>query len=341
MQKAYGIVVSPNSWFSAFSTCSDHTSGSGKMMVLDGSSTNAGNDKFWSQTIPTVVGQNYTFSYWVQTLATPNPASIEVKINGLTIGINNAPVTATCGNWTQYSFPWTSVGTSAHIDLYDRTILVAGNDFAVDDISFTTTTSCPVSKTISIAVNTLIITVPANQTVCNGTLIPALNFTSNQSGTTYTWTNSNPLLPIGGSGIGNITNILANNTTSNPIVATITVTGSLSGCTNDVKQFTITINPTPKVIVNNIEKCTGDLTPAVITATPAFAGTYSYLWTVPVTVTNPGNVASFNATVAGNYTVVITNTVTGCISPPATGYGNRLYKSTSNRNFPIYYKLLS
>ncbi|MGV1013228.1 MAG: hypothetical protein ACOYBS_12355, partial [Flavobacterium sp.] len=319
MQKAYGIVINPNSWFSAFSTCTDHTSGSGKMMVLDGSSTNAGNDKFWSQTIPTVIGQNYTFSYWVQTLATPNPASIEVKINGVSVGINTAPVTATCGNWTQYSIPWTSVGTSAQIEMYDRTILAAGNDFAVDDISFTTTTSCPVSKTISISVNTLIITVPANQTVCSGTLIPSLNFTSNQPGTTYTWTNSNPLLPIGGSGIGNITNILANNTTSNPIVATITVTGSLSGCTNDVKQFTITINPTPKVIVNNIEKCTGDLTPAVITATPAFAGTYSYLWTVPVTATNPGNVASFNATVAGNYTVVITNTVTGCVSPPAIG----------------------
>ena len=288
------------------------------MMVLDGSTSNAGNDKFWSQTISTTPGQNYTFSYWIQTLYMPNPASIEVKINGVSLGINNAPNVVTCGNWTQYSFPWSSgVSASAQIEMFDKSVLVSGNDFAIDDISFTTTSTCSVSKTITINVNTLAITVPSNQVVCNGTLIPALNFTSNQVGTTFSWTNSNPLLPIGSSGIGNITNILATNTTSSPIIATITVTGSLSGCTNDVKQFTVIINPTPNVIVNNIEKCTGDLSPAVISATPSVAGTYSYSWTTPGT--NPGNVASFNATVAGSYSVVITNTTTGCVSPPATG----------------------
>ena len=65
MQKAYGIVNAPNIWFSSFSSCTDRTSGSGKMMVIDGSSTNGGNDKFWSQTISTTTNQNYTFSYFL------------------------------------------------------------------------------------------------------------------------------------------------------------------------------------------------------------------------------------------------------------------------------------
>ncbi|MEO0037240.1 MAG: hypothetical protein RIQ59_451, partial [Bacteroidota bacterium] len=321
IQKAYGIVTNPSAWFAPFSTCPDHTNGTGKMMVMDGSSFNGGNDKFWSQIVPTVAGQNYTFSYWVQTVATPNPAAILVKINGVSLGTNNAPAVATCGNWIQYTLPWNSgASTSAVIEMYDTNTIAAGNDFAVDDVSFSTSTTCSFSKTINITVTNLAITVPTNQSVCSGTLIPVLNFTSNQPGTTFSWTNSNPLLAIGSSGTGNITNLLATNTTSSPIVATITVTGSLSGCANDVKQFTITINPTPKVIVNSIEKCTGDTSLSVITATPGIPGTYSYVWTVPATVANPGNVASINnATVAGNYTVVITNTVTGCISASATG----------------------
>ncbi|MFZ4107118.1 hypothetical protein, partial [Flavobacterium sp.] len=321
-QKAYGIVSNPNTWFSPFSNCPDHTSGTGNMMVLDGSSSNGGNDKFWSQTIPTIAGQNYTFSYWVQTLTSSSPASIQVTINGVALGsLNFAPNVTTCGNWTEYTFIWSSgASTSAQIEMFDRNVSASGNDFAIDDISFSTNTTCSFTKTISITINSLEIAVPVNQVVCNGTSIPLLEFTSNQPGTTFSWTNSNTLLPIGSSGIGNITNLLANNNTSNPIVSNITVTGSLSGCTNDVKQFTITINPTPKIIVNSVQKCTGDLTPAVITATPAFPGTYSYAWTVPATVAPPGNVASIaSTTVAGNYSVVITDTSTGCVSAPATG----------------------
>lgn len=321
IQKAYGIVANPNSWFSSFSNCTDHTTGTGKMMVIDGSTSNGGNDKFWSQIISTVANQNYTFSYWVQTVSTPNPATIAVKINGVLLGTNTAPATATCGNWTQYTFNWNSgSSTSATIEMYDTNTQVSGNDFAIDDITFTTSTSCAFTKSVNISITNLVINVPSNQAVCNGTLFPVLNFTSNQPGTTFTWTNSNPLIPIGSSGTGNITNLLATNTTSSPIVSTITVTGSLTGCADNIKQFTITINPSPKVVVNNIEKCTGDLTPSVITATPSPPGTYSYAWTVPATVTNPGNNATINnATVAGNYSVVITNTTTGCVSESATG----------------------
>lgn len=48
-------------------------------------------------------------------------------------------------------------------------------------------------------------------------------------------------------------------------------------------------------------------------------GNYNYSWTVPVGFTNPGNVSGFNSAVAGTYSVVITNTVTGCIAAPASG----------------------
>ncbi|RAR70160.1 hypothetical protein CLV55_11272, partial [Flavobacterium aciduliphilum] len=319
-QRAFGVVTNPSNWYSTFSNCTDHTGG-GKMMVIDGSIYNSGNDKIWSQTIPVVANQNYTFSYWIQSVTNTNTASIVTKINGVTIGTGAAPLVSTCGNWTQYTYTWNSgTNTQALISLNDTNVNAAGNDFALDDISFTTNTTCNVSKSVQVSVIPLSITVPNNQTACNGVTIPTLNFTSNIPGTTFSWTNNNPLLTIGASGNGSsIAPILATNTTSSPIVATITVTGSYNGCTNDIKTFTITINPSPSVTVNNIQKCTGDQSPATITATPSTPGTYSYSWTVPGTATNPGNVASFNATVAGNYSVVITNTSTGCSSASSTG----------------------
>ena len=262
------------------------------------------------------------------------------------------------------------------------------------------------AKTTSIPLNSLLITVPNNQSVCNGTLISSLNFTSNQTGTIFNWTNDNPLLAIGTSGVGNINNVVATNNTSSPIVATITVTGSLNGFTDDVKQFTITVNPslsptiicgtsTPSsvefdwsplagatsysisysvnsgtpfqtlnslvthytvtglnpndsvcititpvgssgtcfssttrcctasgcqtlpVTVNSSTVCQGYL--ATLIATPGIAGTYTYAWTVPAVAINPGNVASFSTAVAGTYSVIITNVTTGCMSSSTSG----------------------
>jgi len=79
----------------------------------------------------------------------------------------------------------------------------------------------------------------------------------------------------------------------------------------------VTINPLPTVSVNNPSVCDGQN--ANIIATPGLAGNYTYLWTVPVGVTNPGNVASFNTSIAGNYSVVITNSVTNCTSIIGSG----------------------
>jgi hypothetical protein len=227
-QKAYGIVTQPNLWYSTFSNCTDHTSGTGNMMVVDGSNLNAGNDKLWCQTVAVIPNQNHTLSYWIQTVATPNPASIDVVINGVSQGIGTAPAVATCGNWTQYTYVWNSgINTSAQICLYDRNVSVSGNDFAIDDISFTTSTTCSVSKSI-----------------------------------------------------------------------------------------TITVNPRPTFNLSNVIGCVGGTVP--LSATNISSGTSNYSWTVPTGAANPGNVATFNASIAGNYTLVTTNSTTGCSSLPIT-----------------------
>jgi len=68
----------------------------------------------------------------------------------------------------------------------------------------------------------------------------------------------------------------------------------------------------PSVVVSSPTICasTGS---ALMTATPEFTGVYNYSWSVPGGATNPGNTSSFNATVAGSYTVVLTDAL-GCTS---------------------------
>jgi gliding motility-associated-like protein len=90
------------------------------------------------------------------------------------------------------------------------------------------------------------------------------------------------------------------------------VSQTVSGCESVRAKITVIVNPIPTVSVNSPTLCSG--ASVVLTATPAPTGTYTYAWTTPTGVTNPGSVASFNATVAGTYSVTIKNTVTNCTS---------------------------
>lgn len=98
---------------------------------------------------------------------------------------------------------------------------------------------------------------------------------------------------------------------------TITVVETTNGCPGEPKTLTIVLNALPTVTVNSPSACIGE--PITITAIPGITGNYTYTWTVPSGATNPGDVASFTPSVSGTYSVVITNTTTGCSSNSASG----------------------
>ena len=149
VQNAYGVVTNPQAWFSAFTTCGDHTTGSGKMMVVDGTATSA-NSILWKEIVPVINNATYAFSFWVQSVVNVNPANIEVLINGVSVGFQLAPTNITCNNWVQFTYSWNSLtNTTASIVLYDRTVISNGNDFAIDDIAFVTTTTTTCNLTAS------------------------------------------------------------------------------------------------------------------------------------------------------------------------------------------------
>jgi|UPI0004866ED4 gliding motility-associated-like protein len=167
-------------------------------------------------------------------------------------------------------------------------------------ISNTTTTTytftpgagfCSTNTTMTITVNPISITPTFSVTapICYGATIATLPTTST-NGITGTWS---PAL-------------------NNTATTTYTFTPDPGQCAFTATK-TITVNPAFAVTVNSPSVCSGTI--ATVTATPSVTGTYTYTWTVPTGATNPGNVATFNPTVSGAYTVILTQL--GCNSAPA------------------------
>jgi hypothetical protein len=101
--------------------------------------------------------------------------------------------------------------------------------------------------------------------------------------------------------------VYARPTTSTSYVARVTTS---AGCFVEASASEFTVNPAPTVTASYA--CSG--TSFTANAVPGSAGSYTYAWTVPAGFANPGDVASFVSSTPGAYSVVITNTVTGCSS---------------------------
>ena len=94
-------------------------------------------------------------------------------------------------------------------------------------------------------------TIP-NQTVDNGALTTAVNFTGAAS--SYTWVNDTPGIGLPASGTGNITPFNAINTGVNSVKATVTVTplATGTGCSGMPIKFTITVASDPYATIPSI-----------------------------------------------------------------------------------------
>jgi gliding motility-associated-like protein len=204
VQSSYYIVTNPNAWFTAFASCGDHTTGTGNMMVFDGATNPAGTTPAWcsGSTITVEPNTNYTFSYYVASVAPENPARLEVLINGVSLGAPTIAPSSTC-QWTLVSLTWDSgTSTTADICIYNRETAGGGNDFALDDISFKETVTCLYEKTVTITVTPQTVpTFTAIPAICSGGTLNALPTTSlngitgnwspalnNTATTTYTFT---------------------------------------------------------------------------------------------------------------------------------------------------------
>lgn len=170
----------PNNHNQYFDPCTDHTSGTGKMMIIDGATTP--NLKVWCQTINTTPNTDYEFSAWVSTIMAFQPSILQFSINGSLMGNNFTAPSSAC-NWENFSSTWNSgLTTSAEICIVNQSTLPGGNDFALDDISFIPI--CESTDSVYVNVGTqLLVDLGNDTTLCAGTF----DISSGTNGLTYNW----------------------------------------------------------------------------------------------------------------------------------------------------------
>lgn len=196
----YFVGTNPQSWNGGLSPCGDHTTGNGNMLLVNGSPVP--DVTVWTQTVTVTPNTNYAFATWIQALFTPNPAQLSFSINGKDIGSLITASLPTC-TWSRFYSTWNSGNnTSAVISIVNKNTIVLGNDFALDDISFSPVTIR--RDSVRISIDTPVVKAGNDTLVCEQNPVQ-LNATGAVS---YTW------LPAAG---------LNNPAISNP-VATVTDT---------------------------------------------------------------------------------------------------------------------
>jgi gliding motility-associated-like protein len=169
---------------------------------------------------------------------------------------------------------------------------------------------------VTITVNPIPVMGPvANTLVCPGDNVTIPVFTSNPTGATYAWTNSNTAIGLGASGSGDIPTFVAVNSGTTPVSGTVSVIPTLNGCAGSAVTFTIGVSNNPSANAGtDISLCINSSTGNQIGSAPVAGNTYS--WTPTTGLSNPGIAnPTVNTTTAGttSYTVTVTN-ASGCES---------------------------
>jgi len=133
----FAIGTSPRDHHGSWADFGDHTSGSGKMMIVNGATNYDG--FVWDQSIDVRAGNEYQFGSWAASAHPANPAKIQFFVDGVMIG-QDLQLTSELGNWQYLSANWLA-DTTGTVRLSIRNFIAAfnGNDFVLDDIIFSTT----------------------------------------------------------------------------------------------------------------------------------------------------------------------------------------------------------
>ena len=131
------------SWDPATNVITDHTTGNGLWMMVDAYP----NRNIWSQTVEVTPNTDYAFSAW---FVTNNIANVRFEINGQQGEIFTTPQQQ--GVWEKRQFVWNSGNnTSANLKITTGSASSSGNDFGIDDISFSALT-CETTASVTVGI---------------------------------------------------------------------------------------------------------------------------------------------------------------------------------------------
>ncbi|MBS1601857.1 MAG: hypothetical protein JST42_04260, partial [Bacteroidetes bacterium] len=230
----YSVGPTPAGWLPNAPACTDHTNGKGQMLMVNGAEQP--DRRVWSQTVSVQPNTNYAFSAWLENITTVNPAILQFSINGQRLG---SPLTANVNDcvWDQYHTVWNSgSATTAVIAIVNENTGFSGNDFALDDISFSPVEMMTDSVTIDVETPSVSAT-PAAAQVCPGLKQQLLA----TGALTYSWS---PAAGLDDPSIGNPVFSLPATSVAQSVAYTVTGT-TARGCT---AQATVNITRLPTLI---------------------------------------------------------------------------------------------
>jgi gliding motility-associated-like protein len=206
-----------------------------------------------------------------------------------------------------FSYSWTPSSGLTGSSVSNPTVSVGGT-YSV--VITNTVNGCFGNASTTVVSNTIIPTVTISPSSFTTTCTtPTVQLTANTStnSVNYTWT-----VPATGT--------LSNVSSSNPIASgagifTVVVTNTVNGCVSTAATSSITINvsvPTATLASNNLSiTC---VNPAPGTSVSTSTSSVNCIWTPSSGIASGANTSSPTFTLAGTYSVVITNTINGCSS---------------------------
>ncbi|MEM6964845.1 MAG: hypothetical protein AAF573_08780, partial [Bacteroidota bacterium] len=305
----YLVTDNPQNYFNLLSPCTDHTSGSGNMMVVDGGIIQ-GQD-IWCQTITLNPNTDYYLSLWATMVGDFNSPELFFTVNGTSVSTPTAIPLANC-LWTEISQIWNSGNnTTAEICVENNNISSFGNDFAIDDIFVSSI--CEVTDEVEVSFLE-VTAVAANEVIpCPGDCVTLDGTNSTQgSGVTYQWTtvsggtiqNANSLMPtVCEPGTYQLEVV----STSNNLACSETVSVQVTNASNTPVE----VNPSVGEI-SCFDACDGVLT--AIGSGGTFP--YNFSW-----ANNLGTADNLSNLCEGTYTVTITDG-NGCTASTTTTLNN-------------------
>lgn len=298
----YAIASNAGSTHTQFANCSDHTGG-GNMMVINASG-DASN--VWCQTVPVDPNTEYAFSAWVTSVVSQNPAQLQFSINGTLLGAPYNASSATC-SWNEFYETWESGNnTTAEICIANVNFTPVGNDFALDDISFSPV--CIATDEVTITVAELDASWSGPTTLCSNDATVILNDLLDANATTGgTWTlNGMPIDEINPSALP------AN---------TYTIQYSVTEASCEESQeatLEIVSAPIADFSLNQSGYCLGENINITFSGSASAGATFNWDLGPLGTFSGPGPF-NIEAITAGSFPLTLTVSDNGCTSNPVSG----------------------
>ncbi|MBP6458576.1 MAG: gliding motility-associated C-terminal domain-containing protein [Crocinitomicaceae bacterium] len=178
------------------------------------------------------------------------------------------------------------------------------------NVTYTTPGVCNDIVSQLITINPLPIVDPIlPQSVCEGSSFSPLNLAGGTLSTVYNWTNSNPSIGLGVSGVGSISSFIGKGTTQggSPNTAVITVTPSIGSCIGASKTAILTVNSidNPSFSYTDNSFCLNQTNPTPLVSGKV-GGTFSVTPLTGLSINSVTGTIDLSSSKAGSYFVKYT-----------------------------------